>query len=147
MTSRTAIRFARVAAIVAAVAGAALGAEGPNWSAWFEKNTTVTDKKAYVHFFWNAQDVRARLQGKEREPLAAEAARQLVLRLYPKKASADLMKIDIVFVSERDGYGMPKWDTLQRVAHVECSKRKLLAVPASAPAAELRKAFDRFELY
>lgn len=124
-----------------------IGAEVPNWPAWFEKNTTVTDKKSYVHFFWNAQDVRARFQGKDREPLVAEAARQLVLRQCPKNAAADRMKIDIVFVSERDGYGMPKWDTLQRVAHVECSKQKLLAVPASAPPAELRKAFDRFELY
>lgn len=125
-----------------------LGAEAPlSWPAWFEKNTTVTDKKAYVHFFWNAQEVRARFQGREREGLVAEAARQLVLRQCPKSASADRMKIDIVFVSERDGYGMPKWDTLQRVAHIECSKRKLLAVPASASAVELRKAFDQFELY
>ncbi len=117
----------------------------PAWPSWFEKNTTVSDKKTYVHFFWNANDVRRRFEGKDRESLIAEAARQLVVRQYPKRATADRMKIDIVFVAERDGYGMPKWDTLARVAHVEGSRQKILAAGASAPG--LRKAFDRFELY
>lgn len=119
----------------------------PDWPAWFAKNTTVTDKKTYVHFFWNANDVRARFSGREREPLVAEAARQLVVRLYPPKSTADVVKVDVVFVAERDGYGMPKWDTLSRVARLEASRKKLLAVPASAPFGELKKAFDRFELY
>ena len=136
-------------AAVAAVAllGATAQAAAPDWPAWFAKNTTVTDKKAYVHFFWNANDVRDRFAGKEREPLVAEAARQLVVRQFPAKATADVVKVDVVFVAERDGYGMPKWDTLQRVAHVEGSRKKILAVPPAAPFAELRRAFDRFELF
>jgi hypothetical protein len=123
----------------------------PNWpwAAWFEKNTTVTDKKTYVHFFWNAQDQRARFEGKGKagEPLLAEAARQLVVRLCPRTATADRMKVDVVFVAERDGYGMPKWDTLQRVAHLECSKQKLLSLGAAPSASDLRKVFDTFELF
>lgn len=134
-----------LAACALAAAPAAAGGEPPPWPAWFEKNTTVSDKKSYVHFFWNANDVRGRFEGKDREGLIAEAGRQLVVRMCPKTAAADRMKIDIVFVAERDGYGMPKWDTLQRVAHLEGSRKKLLAAGASA--VDLRKAFDRFELY
>ena len=37
------------------------------------------------------------------------------------------MKIGHRLRPQRDGYGMPKWDTLQRGAHLECSKKKLLA--------------------
>ena len=135
------IRTAALAAILFAVT--------PDWPVWFAKNTTVTDKKAYVHFFWNANDVRARFAGPEREALVAEAARQLVARQFPSKppSAADWVKIDVVFVAERDGYGMPKWDTLQRVAHLEGSRRKILAVAPAAPFPQLRKAFDRFELF
>jgi hypothetical protein len=140
------VRRAALAAL-ASLSLAIAAAGGPDWPAWFAKNTTVTDKKAYVHFFWNANEVRARFDGREREALVAEAARQLVARQFPAKSTADTFKVDVVFVAERDGYGMPKWDTLQRVAHVEGSRRKILAVPLSAPPAELRKAFDRFELF
>ena len=132
--------------IVPARGAAAPGAvSDPPWAAWFEKNTTVSDKKTYVHFFWNANDVRRRFEGKGREAMIAEAARQLVLMQCPKTATADRMKVDIVFVAERDGYGMPKWDTLQRVAHLELSKQRLLAINKSPES--LRRAFDRFELY
>jgi hypothetical protein len=123
-------------------------AAAPDWPAWFAKNTTVTDKKSYVHFFWNANDVRSRFEGpgrEAREALVAEAARQLVVREYPAKATADRVRVDVVFVTERDAYGMPKWDSLKRVAHVEASRRKLLAAPQTPEG--LRKAFDRFELY
>jgi len=145
------MRRASRALWAAAAAAVFLGATGsvgaPDWPAWFAKNTTVTDKKTYVHFFWNANDVRDRFTGKAREPLVAEAARQLVARQFPARAAADVVKVDVVFVAERDGYGMPKWDTLQRVAHLEGSRKKILAVPPAAPFAELRRAFDRFELF
>lgn len=128
---------------------AALAAEPPppRWSEWFAKNTVVTDKKAYVHFFWNAQDVRDRLStnGKEKDALLAEAARQLVALAFPKDATADAMRVDIVFVAERDEYGMPKWDTMRRVAHLEFSRKKLSETPRRAD--EPRLGFDKFEVF
>ena len=135
----------RTGTALAVVAFALLGAAAPDWPAWFAKNTTVTDKKAYVHFFWNANDVRSRFQGREGEALVAEASRQLVAREYPPRATADLVKVDVVFVTQRDNYGMPKWDSLQRYAHIEASRKKLLAAPPDAAA--LRKAFEKFELF
>ena len=94
------------------------------WDAWFKKNTMVTDKTGYVHFFWNAQDFKVNFEVKDKKTRLAEAALQLVARLYPSGAKADLVKVDIVYVLERDNYGEPKWDSLQQVAHMEFSKAR-----------------------
>jgi hypothetical protein len=118
------------------------------WSSWFAKNTMVTDKKSYVHFFWNAQDVREKFEGPAKKELVARAAWELVRSLYPAKASADLAKIDIVFVRERDSYGLPKWESLERVAHVELSREKVAAAMASgAPPARLVSLCERIDLF
>ena len=132
-------------AALSLVALAADSQPPPRWSEWFAKNTVVTDKKAYVHFFWNANDVRDRFEGKDKDALLAEAARQLVALAFPKDAAADAVRVDIVFVAERDEYGMPKWDTLRRVAHLEFSRKKLSETPRRA--GEPRLGFDVFEVF
>lgn len=96
------------------------------WDDWFKKNTLVTDKGDYVHFFWNAQDARANFEGKERKNRLADSALEMAAKLQPATATADLCKVDIVFVLERDSYGMPKWDSLQRVVHYEFSRAAAL---------------------
>ena len=55
---RPAIRLLLLAVLLASPLQAADPA--PDWPAWFAKNTVVTDKKSYVHFFWNANDVKDR---------------------------------------------------------------------------------------
>jgi hypothetical protein len=123
------------------------GSGGPAalpWSSWFEKNTTVSDKGAYVHILWDANAVRSEFEGKDKRALIAGAARQLALLRYPKTASADKVRVDIVFVTQRDGYGNPKWDSLQRVAHLEFSRKRVAEAP---PGAKLEKAFDKFEVF
>lgn len=94
-------------------------------AAWFEKNVTVTKKSGYVHVFWNAQEARAALTPSRRRLLLARAARHLAVSAVP--ADADLVKLDVVFVSERDNYGMPRWDSLEKVGHLEFRKGALLA--------------------
>lgn len=113
------------------------------WSSWFEKNTTVSDKSAYVHILWDANAVRSRFEGKDERALIAEAARQLGLLRYPKSASADQIRVDIVFVTQRDEYGNPKWDSLQRVAHLEFP-RKLVG---QASGADPERGFQKFEVF
>lgn len=113
------------------------------WPSWFEKNTTVSDKKTYVHMMWDAEAVRGRFEGKDERAFIAEAARQLVRLRNPGNASPDAVRIDIVFVTERDEYGNPKWDTLQRVAHLEGSRKAVL----EASEADLEKAFAKFEIF
>ena len=127
---------------LAAVATAATLADLP-WSTWFEKNTTVSDKGTYVHILWDAYAVRSRFEDKDKRAFIAEAARQLTLLRYPKTASAEQMRVDIVFVTERDEYGSPKWDTLQRVAHLEFPRA--LASQPSGPDPE--KGFTKFEVF
>jgi hypothetical protein len=117
------------------------------WTSWFAKNTMVTDKKSYVHFFWNAQDVRDKFAGPAKKELVARAAWELVRSLYPARATADLMKIDIVFVRERDNYGLPKWESLERVAHVELSREKVAAMASGATPARLVSLCERIDLF
>jgi hypothetical protein len=117
----------------------------PPWAEWFARNTVATDKKAYVHFFWNANDVKDHLQGKGKDALLAEAARQLVALQYPKTATADAIRVDVVFVAQRDEYGMPKWDTMRRVAHLEFSKKTLEGTRPDE--SNPRRGFDKFEVY
>lgn len=120
------------------------------WDDWFKNNAMVTDKTDYVHFFWNAQDFKANFEVKDKKVRLAEAALELVKRLYPADAKADQVKVDIVYVLERDNYGLPKWDSLQQVAHFEFLKSKALK-PAKkklgSTDAAMKKIFDKFEFY
>lgn len=120
------------------------------WDLWFKNNAMVTDKTDYVHFFWNAQDYRANLEVKDKKQRLAEAAVQLVSQLYPADAKADQVKVDIVYVLERDTYGQPKWDSLQQVAHFEFLRSKALKLAHSKKdpsLSALQKIFDKFEMF
>ena len=55
-----------------------------------------------------------------------------------------LLDDPLLFVAQRDEYGNPKWDTLQRVAHAEFSRKR---VTEAAAGAELEKAFTKFEVF
>ena len=120
------------------------------WDEWFKNNAQVTDKGEYVHFFWNAQDFKGNFEVKDKKIRLAEVALQMVSRLYPADAKADPVKVDIVYVLERDTYGLPKWDSLQQVAHLEFSKAHALKLAKpSKPLSEvlLKKLFDKFEIF
>ena len=117
------------------------------WDLWFKNNATVTDKTDYVHFFWNANDFKANFEVKDKSSHLADAAVYLVNNLFPAGSKADLVKVDIVYVLERDSYGMPKWDTLQQVLHVEFLRSKVIGkklpdFSISAP----DKVFDKFQV-
>ena len=120
------------------------------WDDWFKKNTTVTDKTDHVHFFWNAQDFKANFEVKDKKQRLAQAALQLVARLYPEGAKSDAMRVDIVYVLERDTYGMPKWDSMQQVAHLEFSRAKITKLAKSDKPLtddQMKKVFSKFEIY
>lgn len=116
-------------------------------AAWFDKNVIVTNKEGYVHVFWNAQEARGPLTGPDKRAVLARAARKLAAEKV--RAGIDRVKMDVVFVRERDRYGMPRWDTLEKVAHLEFSRQALLegleegVVPENARMARL---FDVFEV-
>lgn len=120
-------------ALAAPAAGPAPSPAAPAWERSFEKDTTTKDRGTYVHVFWNAQEARAALSGPDRATLLARAAWRAASGRFPAKATADRVVMDVVFVKERDSYGMPRWDTLEKVAHLEFSRRKVLdGLPAGA---------------
>lgn len=90
------------------------------------KNVLATDKKAYVHILWNAADQKDALTLPSRKLAAARLAVRLAFERYPAGATADRVKVDIVIVNEKDGYGLPKWNALKRVATVELLRSKVL---------------------
>ena len=140
-----AARFA--AAPPSATAAATPGASSAVPASWFEKNVIVTSKNGYVHVFWNAQEARVVLQGPRKRGLLALAARKLAAERI--KSGADAVKMDVVFVRERDGYGMPRWDTLEKIAHLEFSRTALLqgVTDGVAPEkAQMDRIFTVFEV-
>ena len=120
------------------------------WATWFKKNALVTDKKEYVHFFFNAQDFKFHYEGKNKSVMIAQTAAQLVTNLYPTTATSDIIKMDIVFVTKRDQYDLPKWDSLVRVAHLEFLKSAVLKngkPKKTFSSEEISKTFNSFQLF
>ncbi len=119
------------------------------WSLWFKKNALITDKTDYVHFFWNANDFKANFETKDKKQRLTDAAVQLVSRLYPETAKADLVKVDIVYGLERDDYGDPKWDSLQQVAHFEFLRSKTAKLKKTRvfTDAVIQKYFKKYEIF
>lgn len=93
----------------------------PDWSPYFADTTMVTDKPDYVHVFWNAYGAREHLAEGDRSGRLGRAAVQLALSQVAGSTDKDSFKVDIVYVSEKDNYGKPRWDSLKKVAHLEFS--------------------------
>jgi hypothetical protein len=118
------------------------------WDLWFKNNVKVTDKTDHVHFFWNANDVKANFEVKDKEARLADAVVYMVKDLFPADSKPDLVKVDIVYVLERDEYGNPKYDTLQHVLHAEFLRSKVLA-DKTLPDFTIKKpesVFDEFQI-
>ena len=132
--------------LVKATASVAPAAAPEFPAAWFDKNVIVTNKAGYAHVFWNAQEARGSLAGPDKGVLLARVARRLTAEKVG--AGVDRVKLDVVFVRERDRYGMPRWDTLEKVAHLEFSRGALLeglkegVVPEKAQIAKLFEVFE-----
>lgn len=120
------------------------------WDEWFKDNAQVTDKTDYVHFFWNAQDLRDNFKGKDKKRRLAESALEMAVKLQPETATSDLAKVDIVYVLQRDNYGQPRWNTMHRVAHYEFSRTSAVEwSKENKPLTEARmkKIFSAVEFY
>jgi hypothetical protein len=119
------------------------------WDLWFKKNNMVIDKTDYVDFFWNANDFKANFEVKDKDARLADAAVYLVKKLYPAYLKADLVKVDIVYVLERNSYGMPDWDSLQQVVHIEFSRSKIMAGNKYPDFSTISpdKFFDKFQIF
>lgn len=95
----------------------------------------VTRKAGYVHVLWDAAEATKGGKSVVRGALLASAARLAAARLT--EADPDDVRIDIVVVHVKDGYGKPKWDSLTRVAKLQAKKARLVPwAAASQQAAE-----------
>jgi hypothetical protein len=123
------------------------------WDQWFATNKdtiTVTDKTDYVYFFWNVQNFKPNFEVKDKKIRLAESALQLVSRLYPADAKADLVKVDLVYILPDPQYGTPMLDTIQQVAHFEFLRSKIskLAKAKKEPSVrDIQKVFNQLVIY
>ncbi len=141
--------------VLTLVLGLAAPAPSPvpasSWSRSFGKNVIVTSKKDYAHLFWNAQDARDQLTGKERRARIVQAAARLVLEFSrPDAAAPDAVRIDIAFIPEKDEYGKPNWSSLVKVAHLETSRARLATWSLANPRTDAQvpeALFDKIEVF
>lgn len=116
---------------------------------FFENTVLVTDKGDYVHMFWNAFGAASVLEGPDRRRRLAIGAAQLVLDRLPADVAKEIAKVDIVFVKERNEYGQPKWDSLQKIAHFELHVARIkeaAQITDGRVTAIPEQAFDRIDV-
>ena len=122
-----------------------------DWTAWFKDgNGSFKDKVEYLYFAWFAQDARPWLEKGDTRLRFAQGAVELVSRLGPKETSGRLLKVDIAYITAKDEYGMPKWDSLKKAAHLEgtlANVKALAAKPQPWTAEDLRLAFPVFNTF
>lgn len=119
------------------------------WDLWFKNNAIGTDKTEYMHIFWNANDFKANFELKDKKRRLADAAVYLAKKITPADSKTDLIKVDIVYVLQRDDYGMPKWDSMQQVCHIEFLRSKIFKGGKMPDFSKVspEKVFDKFEMF
>jgi len=134
-----------------ATAGPTAAEPALDWTAWFKDgNGSFKDKVDYLYFAWFAQDARPWIEKGDSRQHFAQGAVELVSRLGPKEASDRLLKVDIAYITAKDEYGMPKWDSLKKAAHLEGTLANVMALAAKPrpwTAEDLRLAFPVFTAY
>ncbi|MFN7986378.1 MAG: hypothetical protein U0529_02835 [Thermoanaerobaculia bacterium] len=124
---------------------AAFVAGRPAAGATPDGDVVVTRKADYVHVLWDAGAAAAGTKAADRGALLGAAARLAASRL--KANDPDEVRIDVVVVKEKDGYGKPKWDSLTRVARLTARLTRLSTWAAAhpAPAAADASLFEKVE--
>ncbi len=119
------------------------------WDLWFKDNAIATDKNEYIHIFWNANDFKANFELKDKARRMADAAIYLVKKVAPADSKTDLMKVDIVYVLQRDDYGLPKWDSMQQICHIELLRSKVFKGKKLPDFSKVspEKVFSKFQMF
>jgi len=85
----------------------------------------ITDKKSYAHLLWDAFPYREQLKGQDQAKVFNLVVMDLLSGPLAKKLrGADKAKIDIVEFTERDNYGLPKWDSVKKLQKMTASRDK-----------------------
>jgi hypothetical protein len=79
-------------------------------------NLMMKQKKGYVYVLFDAFPYRDRLSGVDLSRLAEVLLNEIVLKSYAK---AEKIKLDVVEYSEKDSYGVPRFDTVKILGKFE----------------------------
>ncbi len=90
----------------------------------------VTRKSGYVHVLWDAAEPTKNGASIVRGALLGSVARLVAAKLSGSDPGD--VRVDIVVVLVKDGYGKPKWDSLKRVGKVQAKRERLAAWAAAS---------------
>ena len=90
---------------------------------WMAKYVIANSKPDYVFAMIDAETLHSQLES-HHSSIAQMAFNLVHFFSFPKNAS-DLVKLDIVFFKNRDSYGAPLWDSVERIGHFEFSRKTL----------------------
>jgi hypothetical protein len=107
----------------------------------------VTRKSGYVHVLWDAAFLAPNAKPASRGAILGAAARLAASRL--KDGDPEEVRIDVVVVKEKDGYGKPRWDSLTRLAKLTGRRASLSKWASShpSPAAADETLFEKVEWF
>jgi hypothetical protein len=100
--------------------------------AWTDKYVIVTSKSEYTHVLIDVEPLRSTFEGSGMHSAALLEVIQLTQSSGLLNPASDLIKVDVVAFKNRDNYGAPMWDSMQRFAHFEFSLKAILKTPADA---------------
>lgn len=118
--------------------------------AWTDKYVIITPKSGYIHVLIDGETLRSSLEGSGMHSAVALDALQLAQSSGLLDPASDLIKLDVVLFKNRDNYGAPMWDSMQRLAHLEFSVKTLSKASADTfqkPDAEWTGLFKSVTFY
>ena len=85
----------------------------------------ITDKKTYAHLLWDAYPCREQLKCQDQDKIFTLVVADLLAGPLAKKLPDALKaKVDIVEFTERDNYGLPKWDSVRKLQKMKATRDK-----------------------
>lgn len=86
---------------------------------------TRTSKSSYDYVMWDLQKDGPPANAQQSLILSAVIA----LACAPETANP-LVKVDVIRLKDQDSYGKPRWDTAERIAHIEIPEDRCTALRA-----------------
>jgi hypothetical protein len=99
---------------------------------WMDKYVKAYPRTDNVYVLIDAETLHAKLEGSGNHAAVAREALELLRCLPLPAGSPDLVKLDVVYFKDRDSYGAPLWDSVERLGHLEFSRKALVQASPGA---------------
>lgn len=91
----------------------------------------ISSKKDYIYILKDIMPCSLDADSLDNKNFLQYLILKIILTGLKTSPQKDLIKTDIVRIKEQDQYGKPRWDTIDRIAHMEVSWKGLSEVLAN----------------